>query len=91
MARARDRQPTDTYDDHEDHGEFVIRVPRRTPTPRRHRHCGCRRNQSPIVDTFHTPLARWGITVLAILAFVAQMAWPAVALTVAATVAWKHR
>lgn len=67
-----------------------IEVPRR-PRTRHHKRCGCRRNVSPIVDTFHAAFMRWALTALALLAAVAHMAWPLIALTVLAYVAWKHR
>lgn len=67
-----------------------IEVPRR-PRKRHYKRCGCRRNVSPIVDTFHTGFTRWTLTALAPLAAVAHMAWPFVALTALACIAWKHR
>lgn len=67
-----------------------IEVPRRRPA-RRYRHCHCRKNLSPIADTFHTPFTRWTLTTLALLAVTAHMAWPFIALTALAAVAWKHR
>ncbi len=67
-----------------------IEVPRRRRT-RRYTRCGCRRNASPIVDTFHTGFMRWALTALAFLAAVAHMPWPFVTLTLAAIAAWRHR
>lgn len=67
-----------------------IEAPRRR-RPRRHKRCGCRRNQSPIVDTFHTPFMRWTLTALALLSLAASMGWPFVIATAFATVAWNHR
>lgn len=90
MARARDGHRGDTTDDLDHDGDFVVLVPRR-PRVRHYKRCRCRKSLSPIVDTFHTAFMRWSLTALAVLAFVAQMAWPALGLTVIAVVAWKHR
>ena len=67
-----------------------IEVPRRRPR-RRYRHCGCRKNMSPIADTFHAPLTRWALTALALLAATNQLTWPAVITGLLACWAWRHR
>lgn len=64
---------------------------RRPPTRRRHRHCHCPRGQSPILGTFHTPLTRWGFTLLALIAFAGELPIPFLATTTAAVLAWRHR
>ena len=66
-----------------------IEVPRRRPV-RRHKRCGCRRNVSPIVDTFHTAFIRWTLTALALLALTASMGWPFLITAGFAALAWKH-
>lgn len=58
---------------------------------RRHRKCRCPRGRSPLVDTAHLPLTRWGFTALALLALAAQMAWPLVVATGLAVWSWRHR
>lgn len=68
----------------------LIEVPRRRPI-RRYKRCGCRRRQSTIVDTFHTPFMRWSLTGLALLALAASMGWPFLITTGLAAIAWKHR
>ena len=55
---------------------------------RRRRVCRCPRRRSPIVDTAHSPLARWGLTLLAL---AADMAWPFVITGVLAAWTWRHR
>lgn len=68
-----------------------IEVPRRRPV-RRYRHCHCRKNVSPIADTFHTPLIRWALTSLAAFSVLARLGgWPLIAVIVLAAIAWKHR
>jgi hypothetical protein len=62
----------------------------RHPAPRR-RVCRCPRRRSPIVDTAHSPLARWGLTLLALLALAAALAWPFVVTGVLAAWTWRHR
>lgn len=53
--------------------------------------CRCPRGRSPIVDTAHSPLARWGLTLLAVLALAAGMAWPLLVTGVLAAWTWRHR
>lgn len=57
----------------------------------RRRVCRCPRNYSPIVDTAHSPLARWGLTLLALLALAAHMAWPFLVTGALAAWTWRHR
>jgi hypothetical protein len=63
----------------------------RRPPTRRYRRCHCPRRQSPIVDTFHAPLARWGFTLLALIALAASLGWPFLATAGIAALAWRHR
>lgn len=63
----------------------------RRPPVRRHRRCRCPRGRSPIVDTLHTPLTRWGFTALALLALAGSLTWPFLITTGIATWAWRHR
>lgn len=63
----------------------------RRPPTRRHRRCRCPRGRSPLVDTFHTPLARYGFTLLALLALAAGLAWPFLATASLAYITWRHR
>ncbi len=58
---------------------------------RRRRACRCPRSRSPIVDTAHSPLARWGLTLIALLALAAGMAWPFVVAGALAAWTWRHR
>jgi DNA-binding transcriptional regulator YbjK len=58
---------------------------------RRRRTCRCPRRRSPIVDTAHSPLARWGLTAVALLALAADMAWPFVIIGALAAWTWRHR
>ncbi|GAA3852251.1 hypothetical protein GCM10023084_03070 [Streptomyces lacrimifluminis] len=58
---------------------------------RRRRICRCPRGRSPIVDTAHSPLARWGFTALALLALAADMAWPFILVGALAVWTWRHR
>lgn len=58
---------------------------------RRRRVCRCPRGRSPIVDTAHSPLARWGFTLLTLLALAADMAWPFVVAGVLTAWTWRHR
>lgn len=67
-----------------------IEVPRRR-RPRQYKRCGCTRNRSPIVDTAHTPLARYGFSALALLALATHLAWPFLITTGLAAWAWRHR
>lgn len=67
-----------------------IEVPRRRPV-RRYKRCRCRKNISPLADTFHAPLTRWGFTLLALLAAANQLTWPAVITGLLAWWAWRHR
>lgn len=67
-----------------------IEIPRR-PRKRHYNRCGCRRNVSPIVDTFHAAFMRWSLTALALLALAASMGWPFLITTGLAALAWKHR
>ncbi|MEU5596846.1 hypothetical protein [Streptomyces sp. NPDC020298] len=67
-----------------------IEVPRRRRI-RRYQRCRCPRNRSPLVDTLHAPLARYGFTALALLALVAHQAWPFLITTGLAIWAWRHR
>ncbi|WP_460071107.1 hypothetical protein [Streptomyces sp. YKOK-I1] len=56
----------------------------RTPTRRP-------RGHSPLIATFHTPLARWGFTLLAFLAFATAQTGPFLITTTLAIYAWRHR
>lgn len=67
-----------------------IEVPRRR-RPRRYKKCGCQRGRSPLIDTAHTPLARWGFTLLALAAATNQLTWPALVSTALAFWSWRHR
>lgn len=58
---------------------------------RRYKNCRCRKGRSPLLDTAHTPLARWGFTVLALISFTTQLAGPALFTTLLAWWAWRHR
>jgi hypothetical protein len=58
---------------------------------RRRRICHCPRRLSPIVATAHSPLARWGLTLLALLALAAGMTWPFVITGALAAWTWRHR
>lgn len=58
---------------------------------RRRRVCRCPRRNSPIVDTAHSPLARWGLTLLALLSLAAGMGWPLLATGILAAWTWRHR
>lgn len=68
-----------------------IEVPRRRRPIRRYKRCGCQRRRSPISDAAHTPLARWGFTLLALLAGTNQLAWPFIVTALLAIWAWRHR
>lgn len=57
---------------------------------RRRRACRCPRGRSPIADTAHSPLARWGFTALALGALAADMAWPFLAAGALAVWTWRH-
>lgn len=63
----------------------------RRPVVRRYRICSCPRGRSPLIDTAHTPLARWGFTALALLAFAAALVWPFLITAGLAAWAWRHR
>ena len=58
---------------------------------RRRRVCHCPRHSSPIVATAHSALARWGLTLLALLALAAHMAWPFIVTGALAAWTWRHR
>lgn len=57
----------------------------------RYAKCRCPKGRSPIVDTCHTPLARWGFTVLALLAVTNQLTGPTLLTGGLAWWAWRHR
>lgn len=63
----------------------------RRPPVRRYRKCRCPRGRSPLIDTFHTPVARWGFTLCALVAFVAELPLPFVVTAAVAAFAWRHR
>ncbi|MDX3314668.1 hypothetical protein P1S61_37575 [Streptomyces sp. ME08-AFT2] len=56
----------------------------RTPTRRP-------RGHSPFLATLHTPLARWGFTVLAVLALTTGQTVPFLVTAAIATYAWRTR
>lgn len=67
-----------------------IDIPRRRP-PRRHRRCRCRKNLSPLVDTFHEPVTRWVLTALAVGAGLAHLTGLFAVALLFAVWAWRHR
>jgi hypothetical protein len=58
---------------------------------RRRRVCHCPRSRSPIVDTAHSSLARWGLTLLALLSLAAGMGWLLLVTGILAAWTWRHR
>jgi hypothetical protein len=67
-----------------------IEVPRRRPT-HRYKHCRCRKNVSPIADTFHAPLTRLILTALTVITGVAHLPALFAVTLLAAIWAWRHR
>lgn len=63
----------------------------RRPHARRYKKCRCPKNRSPIADTAHTPLLRWGLTLAALTAFAGGLSTPCLVLAGLAALAWRHR
>ena len=64
---------------------------RRPPCPQCRRRRQRLRARSPLANTFCAPVSRWGFTLLALVAFAADLATPALVASGIAAIAWRYR
>jgi hypothetical protein len=69
----------------------VATATRQSPCPQCRRRRQRLRAHSPLANTLCAPVSRWGFTLLALAAFAADLATPALVAAGFAAIAWRYR
>jgi hypothetical protein len=69
----------------------VATATRQSPCPQCRRRRQRLRARSPLANTLCAPVSRWGFTLLAVAAFCADLATPALVAAGFAAIAWRYR